>query len=119
MTVLDASALLAWLVGEPGADAVETAEGAVCGAANWSEVVQKVLSRGATLDDVATAVNEIGLTVLVVTRADAERAARLRATFPALSLGDRLCLALAERLDVPALTADRAWAPHPHAQLIR
>src|SRR5208283_1959001 len=26
-----------------------------------------------------------------------------------LSLGDRACLALARRLDVPALTADRAW----------
>jgi ribonuclease VapC len=26
-----------------------------------------------------------------------------------LSLGDRACLALARRLDVPAVTADRAW----------
>ena len=28
-----------------------------------------------------------------------------------LSLGDRFCLALAKRLDCPALTADRAWLP--------
>jgi PIN domain nuclease of toxin-antitoxin system len=26
-----------------------------------------------------------------------------------LSLGDRACLALAQRLNVPALTADHAW----------
>ncbi len=27
-----------------------------------------------------------------------------------LSLGDRICLALGEQLDLPVLTADRAWA---------
>jgi ribonuclease VapC len=27
-----------------------------------------------------------------------------------LSFGDRACLALADSLDVPALTSDRAWA---------
>ena len=48
MTVLDASALLAFLQGEPGADLVEASlhAGAVCGAANWSEVAQKVLDAG-------------------------------------------------------------------------
>lgn len=29
---------------------------------------------------------------------------------PGLSLGDRACLALAQRLDAPAVTADHAWA---------
>jgi len=28
----------------------------------------------------------------------------------ALSLGDRACLALGERLGLPVVTADRAWA---------
>ena len=119
MTVLDASALLAWLADEPGADHIDAVEHAVCSAANWSEVVQKGLSRGVALDDLATAVSAIGLTVVDVTRADADGAARLWATLPSLSLGDRLCLALAERLDSLALTADRAWAAHPRAQLIR
>ena len=46
--VLDASAVLAFLHGEPGADRAESllSEGVV-GAANWSEVAQKVTSRGA------------------------------------------------------------------------
>lgn len=43
--VLDASALLAFLTGEPGADIVEAGlvQGASCGAANCSEVAQKIL----------------------------------------------------------------------------
>ena len=44
--VLDASAVLAFVQGEEGADLVEATltDGAVCGAANWSEVAQKVLA---------------------------------------------------------------------------
>ncbi len=48
MTVLDTSALLAFLAGERGAEVVEEAltGGAVVGAANWSEVARKVLAGG-------------------------------------------------------------------------
>ena len=44
MNVFDASALLAFLQNEAGADAVEAAldDGGACGAANWSEIGQKV-----------------------------------------------------------------------------
>lgn len=40
MSVFDASALLAYLGGEPGSDVVERAldEGGLCGTGNWSEV---------------------------------------------------------------------------------
>jgi ribonuclease VapC len=51
VTVVDASAVLAFVQGEPGADVVEDAlTGAVCGAANWSEVAQKVLAGGRDWD---------------------------------------------------------------------
>jgi ribonuclease VapC len=45
------------------------------------------------------------------TTADAIDAARLRPLTRSvgLSLADRACLALAHRLNAPALTADRAW----------
>ena len=45
-------------------------------------------------------------------RRDALLAAELRPVTRAagLSLGDRACLALAQRRKLPALTADRAWA---------
>ncbi|WP_319993753.1 PIN domain-containing protein [Deinococcus aetherius] len=52
------------------------------------------------------------LTVDVGTVQDALNAARLRPLTKSaeLSLGDRYCLALAQRLGVPVLTADRAWS---------
>jgi len=50
--------------------------------------------------------------VLPFTEEDALEVARLRALTRAHSLafGDRACLALARRLGLPALTADRTWA---------
>ena len=123
MTVVDASAVLAWLGDEFGADVVEAAAAAgdplVCSAVNWSEVVQKTAARGVAPDDVAAAVTLLRLRVLDVIREDAERAAHLWLAHPSLSLADRLCLALAERLNADALTADQAWVAHPRARLIR
>ena len=47
-------------------------------------------------------------------RAEGEQHLMIRAQDPGgrlgLSLGDRLCLALAMRLELPVVTADRAWA---------
>jgi ribonuclease VapC len=46
--VLDASAILAFLQGETGSQMVEDSMGdsPICGAANWSEVAQKVRGAG-------------------------------------------------------------------------
>ena len=51
MNLFDSSALLCFLQGEAGADAVERAlaDGGLCGAANWSEVAQKVIARSTRL----------------------------------------------------------------------
>lgn len=121
MIVLGASALLAFLQGEPGADLVETAleEGAACGAANWSEVAATVRSRGADwgLASALLLSHELGLREVTV--ADAELAAELAAGQGHLSLGDRLCLALAERLNCDVLTADRAWGGSGRVRQLR
>jgi hypothetical protein len=50
-----------------------------------------------------------GLDVIPVTSDDAEHAACRWRTGGILSLGDRLCLALGERLDATVWTADKAW----------
>lgn len=111
MTVLDASALLAYLQGEPGADVVEgsLAAGAVCGAANWSETAQKVIHAGGDWQLTRALFESYGLTVEPVTADDAEWAARRWRRGEGLSLGDRLCLALGARLECDVLTADAAW----------
>lgn len=112
MSVLDASALLAFLQGEDGAALVEQAliAGACCSAANWSEVAQKILASGHNWELAATLLATYGLDIEPVTREDGDLAARLWRPGSALSLGDRLCLALGARLGRPVLTADRQWA---------
>ncbi len=121
MTVLDASALLAFLQDESGADVVEGAleAGAVVGAANWSEVAQKVL--GSDRDWRLARALLLGheLVVEPVTAVDAEHAAARWRHGEGLSLGDRLCLALADRLEDTVLTADRAWGTDGRVRQIR
>lgn len=111
MNVLDASALLAFLQGELGAERVEQVlgEGAACGAANWSEAAQKVRAAGRDWPSARQLLSTYRLTIEPVTVADAECAARLWAAAPSLSLGDRLCVALGHRVGGPVWTADRAW----------
>ena len=110
-SVLDASAILAFLLGEDGADPVEDAlaDDPRCGAANWSEVAQRVLSAGRSWDAAQALLASYGVRVEPVVRDDAERAARRWRRGEGLSLADRLCLALGERLDAEVLTADKSW----------
>ncbi|MBM3687533.1 MAG: type II toxin-antitoxin system VapC family toxin [Actinobacteria bacterium] len=122
MTVLDASALLAYAQGEPGEAVVEgalDAGTAVCSAANWSEVIQQLRARGSRWDLARALFMSFGLTVEPVTIQDAERAAELWEPRSGLSLGDRLCLALGERRGEEVLTADQAWAGRPGVMIIR
>lgn len=51
----------------------------------------------------------LGLEVIEVTQEDGEKAALIWTREAALSLGDRLCLAAAARLGLPAVTADADW----------
>lgn len=121
MTVFDASALLAWLQGEPGADVVEEHldRGGHCGAANWSEVAQKVMAAGRDWDLVRSLLTSYPLEVEPVIAADGEWAAQRWRRGEGLSLADRLCLALAERLDSQALTADTSWPAKDRVRQVR
>lgn len=60
-----------------------------------------------------------GLRVEPVLIADAERAAALWRRGSGLSLADRCCLALRDRVDGIAWTADTAWAGLDGVRLIR
>jgi ribonuclease VapC len=116
--VLDASALLALLKGEPGAERVAEAleQGAYLSAVNLAEVLSKLADWGEDPAEAQARMAQVGLLgaaveVLPFTGEDALEVARLRALTRAygLSFGDRACLALARRLGLPALTAERAW----------
>lgn len=121
MTVLDASALLAFLQGEDGADEVERAlvAGATCGAANWSEVAQKVLAAERDWSLARALLMSYELELEPVGQVDAEWAAHRWTRNEGLSLGDRLCLAVAHRLGVEAWTTDRAWGTDPPVRQVR
>ena len=117
--LLDASALLAYLADEPGAGRVQgaIAAGAAVSAVNLAEVLSKLADRGADPEAAVAALTARGLLGAAVavepfSAADAVAAARLRPLTRAegLSLGDRACLATAQRLGLAALTADRRWA---------
>ena len=106
--VLDASALLAWLNLEPGADVVyPLLEGSSICAVNWSEVLQKAVDAGLDPTRTAKLIESRGVAVVDATRGDAILAAKYWHRGTPLSLADRFCLALAFRLNRRAVTADR------------
>lgn len=117
--VLDASALLAYVLGEPGGSTVSEALMTGCSllsTVNYAEVISKLGDYGVSPEQLADQFAEkdiIDLLELVdFTPEMAERAADIRRTTLSLglSLGDRACLALAEVRGLPALTADRRWS---------
>lgn len=110
--VLDASAVLALVRDEPGADKVAPYIGrAAISAVNLQEVVKELLLSG--LDEATTRelLGELRLDVRVhdVEAAYAAAALHGQTRQYGRGLGDRSCLALAAQLGVPAVTADREW----------
>jgi PIN domain nuclease of toxin-antitoxin system len=110
--VLDASAVLAVLNGEPGAEAVLAEIGnAVMSSVNYAEVASKLFDGGQDRQTVKEAIGSLGIEIVDFDERLAERTGELRPLTRdrGLSLGDRACIALAERDGTPALTADRRW----------
>jgi len=111
--VIDASALLALLNAEPGADVVaEALPGGVISAVNLSEVVAKLCDAGMPEKAIRQAVQPLGLEVVPFDEEQSYQAGLLRTSTQdmGISLGDRACLNLAKMRDAIALTADKAWS---------
>lgn len=116
--MLDASAFLAYLRDETGAEIVENAliDGCYISIINWVEVLSKVVDLGESPDEIIKRLRDEGLLensleIIACNEEDATTIAKLRPLTKSagLSLGDRACLALGKRLNLPVLTADKVW----------
>jgi ribonuclease VapC len=112
VVVLDASALLALLKRETGADVVEASlDQAVIGSVNLGEAAQIQYLHGWQRKDFEVAIALTEIAVVPVSQQVALDAADFRelARKNGISQADCLCLALAKSEGAVVLTADRDW----------
>jgi len=121
--VLDASALLALLNQEPGAETLtpELLSGAAISTVNLAEVHGKLVGRGLSPEDAWEAalgpIREAVPFTAEHARLVGDLVAQTRLL--GLSLGDRACLALGLALKAPVYTADKSWKKLKLAARIR
>jgi len=114
--VLDASALIAFLRKEPGheqvAKVITSPSISVISAINLAEVFGKMVEYGKPLDDVEYQVSRLRVPAIHFDVEQARIVASLWKTTRevGLSLGDLVCIALALRVEAPALTTAGDWA---------
>lgn len=112
--ILDASAILALLLNEPGHLRVERVLDRTAGACTvtLAEIVGRFSRAGAAPAETRRMLSSLRIVWLDTDHDLAYRAGELAlASRPfGLSLGDRFCIALAMRKGLPAVTADQAWS---------
>ena len=114
MITVDSSVLIGILRDEHGSAAWldEPGQDYAMSAVNLQEVIVKTLSLEVDQASVEALIGRLQLVIIPHDEAHARRAAALwpLVSHRGLSLGDRACLALAQTLDTPVLTAGRLWA---------
>jgi len=121
--VLDSSAVLAMIQAEPGGEIVDQLldeaelgadlEISIC-TVNWCEILTRLQrDRIDITGDWLASVLPV-VEVVPFASEDAESAAAMAKKCPPLSLGDRACLALAQRRGATAWTTDKIWAQLEH-----
>jgi PIN domain nuclease of toxin-antitoxin system len=114
--VLDASAVLALLKREPGAERVRAVlDRATIGAVNAAEVQGKLIDLGLSRDAAAARIRFLGCQIPAFSEDQAIEAGSLieQTRAQGLSLGDRACLALAIERKATVYTTDRVWRNLP------
>ena len=110
--VFDASAVIALLRNENGAEAIASHLGnALISAVNLQEVIKALLWRGATLGSARKMIDNLHLEIRNHDTDAAYAAASLTEHTSKIGsgLGDRSCMALAIAVGLPAITTDQEW----------
>jgi len=114
LAVLDTSALLAMLLGEVGGGrVVSVLADSAMSTVNLAEVVGYYARKGASERDIGLVLDALPIERVPF---DDDLATKTGLLLPStkmagLSLGDRACIALAGRIGIKVMTADRAWQP--------
>jgi ribonuclease VapC len=125
MVVVDASVLLANILGEEGGEHMESIDGpSYMSAVNAAEVRSKLSDKGMPLELADGIFERFDVRVVDFTDADSRSVATLRplTRSSGLSIADRACLALGQRLKAVVITGDRIWKELPlqvQVELIR
>lgn len=117
--VLDASAILAFLHQETGADKVEQAlllSKTCMSCLQLAEVSAKLVQSGISIQHTQQILQSLAVPIIELSEQIAFKSAELMplAKPLGLSLGDRVCLATGLILDLPVLTADKVWLKMPN-----
>ena len=112
--VLDASAVLAWILREPGSERVATlmlTENCLMSSVNAAEVVARLADAGRPEAALRATLSHLGARLVPFDADHATTSGLLRPPTRSLglSLGDRACLALAIHAQANVITADRPW----------
>jgi PIN domain nuclease of toxin-antitoxin system len=111
--ILDASALLAFLLAEPGSNAVVDAieGGASISILNLTEVATRLVVTLNNVDEARAIIKSVRIPIVQMDESIMMAAGAMAplTRIAGLSLADRVCLATAKQYSVPAMTADRIW----------
>lgn len=110
--VIDASAILAAILGETGGDTVfDRLDHAIVSTVNVAEVYTYAAINALATDAIDAFFADTGIDIVAFDQAQAVVAGQLASATRkvGLSLGDRSCLALATLRDAQVLTVDRPW----------
>jgi PIN domain nuclease of toxin-antitoxin system len=111
--ILDASALLALIKNEKGAEIVEKhIENSIISTVNYAEIVAYFIRANISEEDINLMLNGIVNEIVNFNEEQSITSGLLIAKTNkyGLSFGDRACLALAIQMNLPVLTADKSWS---------